>query len=269
MLLIGFVPLAGAEQRLKVVASIMPLSLIVKDIGGDAVDTELLLPASVSPHDYQLRPSDIKRLLASDIFFWVGPGLEQGLEKASRRHRYGVALFPDIKMGDDPHVWLDLPMVQEVARHVAATLSRRLPTRGAYFHANAARFISELRQYDNALLERLKHTPRVSYLLVHDGFSRFEAHYELGPGEIVMKSEGQPPGARHIAELREQLLAGRYRCVFREPQYSVALLDALLNEVDVPVIELDLLGLRLTEGDDFLQLYRSLGEAYLQCAARA
>ena len=46
-------------QSLDVLATIKPLQLLVNEIGGDAVATEVLIPAAQSAHDFQLRPSDL------------------------------------------------------------------------------------------------------------------------------------------------------------------------------------------------------------------
>jgi zinc transport system substrate-binding protein len=269
-----------------VLSSVMPLQLIVQNVGGNAVTAELLAPASVSPHDFQLRPSDVQRVLSADLVFWVGPMLETYLHKLLRKQSNATAFYPDLKTNEDPHVWMDADEVQSIARRVARLLSDRLPSRGAYFHANAARFSSEFRQYDKELQAEIDRNERRPYLLLHDGFSRFERHYGLPAGEMVMSGSDRLPGARHIVELRARLLAGEFACVFREPQYASAMLNALVAGLDIPVIEIDPLGANMSlnmdsdsgfisngvegkEGaDGFFGLYRQLGQAFLTCFDR-
>jgi zinc transport system substrate-binding protein len=269
-----------------VLSSVMPLQLIVQNVGGSAVTAELLAPASVSPHDFQLRPSDVQRVLSADLVFWVGPMLETYLHKLLRKQSNATAFYPDLKTNEDPHVWMDADEVQSIARRVARLLSDRLPSRGAYFHANAARFSSEFRQYDKELQAEIDRSERRPYLLLHDGFSRFERHYGLPAGEMVMSGSDRLPGARHIVELRARLLAGEFACVFREPQYASAMLNALVAGLDIPVIEIDPLGANMSlnmdsdsgfisngvggkEGaDGFFGLYRQLGQAFLTCFDR-
>lgn len=90
-----------------------------------------------------------------------------------------------------------------------------------------------------------------------------------------MSGSDRLPGARHIVELRARLQAGEFACVFREPQYAPAMLNALVAGLDIPVIEIDPLGSsdsarRTNKGkeegaDGFLGLYRQLGQAFLAC----
>ncbi|WP_295873432.1 zinc ABC transporter substrate-binding protein [uncultured Zhongshania sp.] len=261
---------AGSDKPV-VLSSIMPLQMIVRDIGGDAITAELLAPATVSPHDFQLRPSDAQRIRSADLVLWVGPVLETYLQKLLEKQDNAVALYPNLKNSEDPHVWMDAEEVQSIARRVARLLSDRLPSRGAYFHANAARFSTEFRLYDKQLQEEIARHERRPYLLLHDGFSRFERHHGLPAGEMVMAGSDRLPGARHIVDLRTRLQAGEFSCVFREPQYAPAMLNALIADLDIRVIEIDPLGARFdTSGnkegaDGFLRLYRQLGQAFLTC----
>ncbi|WP_344934179.1 metal ABC transporter substrate-binding protein [Zhongshania borealis] len=259
--------MAWAADKPVILTSITPLQLLVRDIAGDAVTVDVLAPANVSPHDFQLRPSDMQRLRSADVVLWVGPAMESYLQKAVAEQSNAVALYPALSLGEDPHVWMDAEQVQHMARRIARILSDRMPTRGAYFHANAARFSTEFRQYDKQLqidIARLSGRP---YLLLHDGFSRFERHYKLSEAEVVMPTSDRLPGARHIVELRARLQQGEFGCVFREPQYPAAMLNALTSGLDIPIIEIDPLGVEITNTDGFLGLYRQLGRAFISCFA--
>ncbi|WP_372860954.1 metal ABC transporter solute-binding protein, Zn/Mn family [Spongiibacter sp.] len=247
-------------------SSVKPLQLLLAEIGGEAVSAELLQPAVLSPHDFQLRSSDMARLADADMIIWFGPVLEHYLSKPLRRFDNAVALYPEYAPGVvDPHFWLDVDEVCAVARRLARLLSDRLPSRSAYFHANAARFMSALRAYDSALAAQLAPSAGRQYLFLHDGFSRFEQRYQLAGGAVVMVDDHRLPGARHLVALRERLQRGDFDCVFREPQYPASTLRALVSGVDVAVIELDAMGRNIDKADGFLRLYRQLGEAFVSC----
>jgi zinc transport system substrate-binding protein len=259
--------MAWAADKPVILTSITPLQLLVRDIAGDAVTVDVLAPANVSPHDFQLRPSDMQRLRSANVVLWVGPAMESYLQKAVAEQNNAVALYPALSLGEDPHVWMDAEQVQHMARRIARILSDRMPTRGAYFHANAARFSTEFRQYDKQLQVDIARVSGRPYLLLHDGFSRFERHYKLLEGEVVMPTSDRLPGARHIVELRARLQQGEFGCVFREPQYPAAMLNALTSGLDIPIIEIDPLGVEISNEDGFLGLYRQLGRAFLSCFA--
>ncbi|MBN3562169.1 zinc ABC transporter substrate-binding protein [Aliamphritea spongicola] len=81
------VSMAGAAQKpVKVVASIKPLQLIAASLLGDSAETTLLISADNSPHHYNMKPSDVRRLQDADLVIWVGPDLERFLVKPLKRN---------------------------------------------------------------------------------------------------------------------------------------------------------------------------------------
>ncbi|MBC7003367.1 zinc ABC transporter substrate-binding protein [Photobacterium sp. BZF1] len=73
-------PTLHAEE-LKVVSTVKPVTMIVQELTQGVTSTETLLPAGASPHDYALRPSDVRKLNEADLVIWVGPELERFLIK--------------------------------------------------------------------------------------------------------------------------------------------------------------------------------------------
>lgn len=64
-----------------VIASIKPVHSIVSAIMQGAGEPALLVKGAASPHSYSMRPSEAASLESAKIVFWVGPELEQFLEK--------------------------------------------------------------------------------------------------------------------------------------------------------------------------------------------
>ncbi|MCW9051905.1 MAG: zinc ABC transporter substrate-binding protein [Motiliproteus sp.] len=75
---------SASSQAVEVVTTIKPLQLIAAAVMKGVAQPQLLLPSNASPHDYQLRPSDVRKLQQADLLFWIGPELESFLEKSLR-----------------------------------------------------------------------------------------------------------------------------------------------------------------------------------------
>ncbi|BFO10424.1 hypothetical protein GGER_29340 [Serratia rubidaea] len=84
-----------------VVTSIRPLGFIASAIADGVTETEVLLPNGASPHDFALRPSDLRRLRSADLVVWVGPDLEAFLSKPLQpidaQKQLSVAALPAVK----------------------------------------------------------------------------------------------------------------------------------------------------------------------------
>ncbi|MBJ7536897.1 zinc ABC transporter substrate-binding protein [Marinomonas transparens] len=64
-----------------IVTSIQPVSMVVAAITGDRAEIEQIVSSTASPHDFALRPSDLRKIAQADTVVWVGESLESFLEK--------------------------------------------------------------------------------------------------------------------------------------------------------------------------------------------
>ena len=85
--------LANAE----VLASVKPLGFIASSIADGVTDTQVLVPAGASPHDYSLKLSDIQKVKAADLVLWVGEDIDSFLDKpVSQIDRKKVITIADL-----------------------------------------------------------------------------------------------------------------------------------------------------------------------------
>ena len=68
-------------ERLRVVASISPITNIVYNIGGDRIDLTGILPPGVDPHTFEPRPSDAIKVSQADLIFVNGMHLDDSTVK--------------------------------------------------------------------------------------------------------------------------------------------------------------------------------------------
>ena len=72
-------PLALAKPT--IVTSIKPVSMVVAAIAGDHAEIQQIVSSTASPHDFAMRPSDLRKINNADTVVWVGESLERFLEK--------------------------------------------------------------------------------------------------------------------------------------------------------------------------------------------
>ncbi|URL07296.1 zinc ABC transporter substrate-binding protein ZnuA [Avibacterium sp. 21-595] len=80
--LLSFSTLASAS----VVTSIKPLGFIASSIAEGVTDTQVLVPAGASPHDYNLKPSDVQKLKAANLVLWVGEDADAFLASSLKKY---------------------------------------------------------------------------------------------------------------------------------------------------------------------------------------
>ena len=99
----------NGKSPLIVSSSIKPIHLLVRDIGGELVEAELLLQANQSAHHMTLRPSQIQRVADSTLIFAIDPLMESGLAKLMAQEPEKWVLFAQtlsdqlLRREDDEH----------------------------------------------------------------------------------------------------------------------------------------------------------------------
>ena len=65
------------DGRLRVVCTLFPYYDFARQIGGDAVDVALLVPAGRETHSFEPTPRDVIRISEADVFIYNGGESEQ------------------------------------------------------------------------------------------------------------------------------------------------------------------------------------------------
>ncbi|BFM50937.1 zinc ABC transporter substrate-binding protein [Marinomonas sp. THO17] len=340
-------PLALAKPV--VVTSIKPVSMVVAAIAGDRAEIEQIVSNSASPHDFALRPSDLRKINNADTVVWVGESLERFLEKPlenagkedtaiewlalegmnlhnfAEGHEHHHDHDEDHHdheehdhhdehdhdkhhddhdehdhdkhhddheghdhdehdheghdhdehhegheghdhTGVDPHVWLSPENAKVLAAAVAQRLSDIDSQNASYYKANLAKFEQGVAAVDAQVKASLAKVHDVPYIVFHDGYSYFEQQYGLNHvGEITVSPE-RKPGAKKVAELRHMIEENKVQCVFSEPQFSPAIVKALLDGSKVNTAPLDPLGGKVTlNSDAYYNFLEGMADTFSSC----
>ena len=84
-----------------VLASVKPLGFITSSIANGVTDTQILVPAGASPHDYSLKLSDVQKVKSADLVLWVGEDIDAFLAKPisqiDSKKVINISEIPEIK----------------------------------------------------------------------------------------------------------------------------------------------------------------------------
>ncbi|MWV43222.1 zinc ABC transporter solute-binding protein [Paenibacillus sp. HJL G12] len=71
----------AAPKKLQVEASFYPMYEFASQVAGNLADVNLLIPASVEPHDWEPTPQDIGKIEQADLLVYNGAGMEGWVEQ--------------------------------------------------------------------------------------------------------------------------------------------------------------------------------------------
>ena len=166
----------------------------------------------------------------------------------------------------DTHLWLDPMNGKRIAAEVAETLSQLDPANADAYRRNAETYAARLDALDAEIEEMLHPVEDRPYVVFHDAYQYFEAHYGLNARGAVTLSPDRAPGAERLREVRHAIEDSGAACIFAEPQFSPRVLDVVTEGLDVKTGVLDPLGAELAPGPDaYPQMLRNLAVALKDC----
>ncbi|HTR01198.1 MAG TPA: zinc ABC transporter substrate-binding protein [Candidatus Acidoferrum sp.] len=257
-----------------VVASIRPLQLLAAALT-DGISTPIVVMApGQDPHHLSLRPADRRALEQADIVLWVGPALEQPLEKVvatsgkviiTAQTLKGIQLITDDNVVD-PHLWLDVANTRVIAAALLEALRQRDAANAVRYQANAERFSLQLDQLNNELKTALQPWQRQPWAVSHQAFRYFARQYGLQEPTALTDSNNAAPGVQRVLQLRERISRQGITCLITEPSENHQQLDSMLDNKLVSVVTADAMGTALNPAADaYIALLRQVGVALQQC----
>src|SRR5574341_1990353 len=131
-----------------VLASTTFLADIVRNVAGDRVTVESLLPVGTDPHSYEATPADVAKIAESKLLIVNGAEyehfLESLLENAGGEREVieasaGLPLREAVEEehGVDPHLWLDPNNVIAYVENIREGLTHFDPAGAVDYQANA------------------------------------------------------------------------------------------------------------------------------------
>lgn len=292
-------------RAIEVLTTIKPLGFIAAAITDGVSEPKVLLPTGASPHDFSLRPSDIRSINSADLVVWVGPELEGFIAKPLANHPHALTLTQVEGMplfnyatqdshgshdhddhdhaahehgdhdegheghhheGVDPHIWLGPTQAKVIAKAIASELGKLDPANQARYDANLAAFDTKVDAKDKVIAGQMKAVNEKGYFVFHEAYGYWERHYGMSSKGHFTVSPERRPGAKTLVDIRKALEEKQASCIYAEPQFSPAVIESVARNTGAKVLLLDEVGEQVPLGPDgYPQFMQQLADAFAQC----
>ena len=234
----------GPDAPPRAVATVGMLADVVRNVVGDRMQVDQIIPSGVDPHLYNPTRSALLKIERADILFFNGLMLEGRMASVLNGQRkrglpfWPVAdrileagRYPIIKPSEhhDPHLWMDVGGWMEATRIVTDALAEHDPEGADAYRSAAADYLDELEELDAYARNSVSTIPERQRLLVtaHDAFGYMGRAYGLEVRGIQGLSTESEAGIRDIEELVDLLVERRIPAVFVETSVSDKNVSAL------------------------------------------
>jgi manganese/zinc/iron transport system substrate-binding protein len=179
------------SNQIKVLSSVKQIGDLVADIGGERVDSWVLI-RGLDPHHYELVKGDGELLEHADLIFYNGLGLEHGASLFSWLHSSGKSVaigdriqeqFPDRILykgpAADPHIWMDVSIWAIACDVICEKLADLDPDGSSYYSERARLLKNRMEEIHSEIQETVHRIPadRRYFVTSHDAFEYFTRSY--------------------------------------------------------------------------------------------
>ena len=226
-------------SELRIITTFLPVYSWVANVVEDKAQIECLLDGKSEPHEFQLTPSDIRKLNKADVVFGIGLELETWLEAIEKngalRKEVKIVNLGEllnkmylIKMDHDdenehegeeddanehshhhgifdPHIWLDPVLAKECLSIIADQLSQLDTENGDVYKSNAEKYGVILEKLDKDLSSSLEKVQLKPFYVQHDAFSYFNKRYHLNCAGVLQEVPDADISPRHLMKLMKKI----------------------------------------------------------------
>jgi zinc transport system substrate-binding protein len=181
---------ADTKKPIKVLASFFPVYEFVKEIEGNKVEANTLIPIGLEPHDYEPTIQLIQQAESADIVFLNGLNFETSwINRINNDKMVDTSKDLNFSKGNmttvNPHIWLDPILAKHQVKNIKDALIKADPANKKYYERNAANFTRTLDSLDALIRSTLEKCEKKDFITFHDAFSYFANRYGLNQHSIT------------------------------------------------------------------------------------
>ena len=188
------------SDKLQVISSFYPLHEFAQNIGQEKVDTILLVPLGVEPHDWEPTIKDVQKMQTANLILINGMGFENWISDLNNTGYHEAIVDTSngtLDMLDeenqaqhlgDPHIWLNPVYAKIQVQNIAIAFSNLDPLNQEYYLSNAAKYIEQLESLDLKIRTELSEC-NSDFVAFHDAFSYFADEYDLTQHTIISSND--------------------------------------------------------------------------------
>ncbi|WP_210136662.1 zinc ABC transporter substrate-binding protein [Staphylococcus sp. GDH8C109P] len=269
-----------SHEKIKVVTTNSILYDMVKNVGGDNVEIHSIVPIGQDPHEYEVKPKDIKALTDADVVFYNGLNLETGngwfknaLSQANKSYEDGSVVkvsknvkplyLNGAKEGDeskqDPHAWLSLDNGIKYVEEISKALIKKNDNYKDDIQSNTKDYIAKLEDLKKESHDKFNDIPKEQRAMItsEGAFKYFSKQFDIKPGyiwEINTEKQGTPEQMKQAVKFVQD---NNLKHLLVETSVDKKSMQSLSEETNLDIygeVYTDSIGKKGTKGDSYFNM---------------
>lgn len=209
--------------------SIPPEAYFLKQIAGDSLIINILVPQDIDPHAFEFKPSNLYQLQKSDLYLTIGLEFEEiWLDKLKDNltHTKILSITQNIPFlesnheheSHDPHIWLSPALVKILATNIASILSDHFPEHKKLYANNLQNFLTQIDALQETIKNKLTSLKNRTFLVYHPAWAYFAKEFDLK--ELAIQNQDKEPTPQELAQTIAQAKQEKIKTIFIQSGFS-------------------------------------------------
>ena len=261
-------------KRFNILATTPMIGEYVKQVAGQNVDVEVLMPYAVDPHTYEPSPKDVAKISDADLVFHVGIKYENSallklLENTVQTEQALIALGSKVnpiefKTDDhddhdehddedkhddhaghdhgvfDPHFWFDPTRVALAVGEIKEELIKLDPENKNSYELSANSYVEKLKDLDKQIEALIQTIPGENRHIVttHESLGYLESRYGLEVLVTIIPSVTTEDGVtpKGLVEVIEEIKEHKIKVIFLESESPSKSAEVIAKETNASLV---------------------------------
>ena len=264
----------ASGKRFNILATTPMIGEYVKQVAGQNVDVEVLMPYAVDPHTYEPSPKDVAKISDADLVFHVGIKYENSallklLENTVQAEQALIALGAKVnpiefKTDDhdehddedkhddhddhaghdhgvfDPHFWFDPTRVALAVGEIKEELIKLDPENKNSYELSANSYVEKLKDLDKQIEALIQTIPDENRHIVttHESLGYLESRYGLEVLVTIIPSVTTEDGVtpKGLVEVIEEIKEHKIKVIFLESESPSKSAEVIAKETNARLV---------------------------------
>ncbi|MCB0685429.1 MAG: zinc ABC transporter substrate-binding protein [Saprospiraceae bacterium] len=238
VLLLVTVP--ALSQKLKVVATASMIADMAKQIGGDLIEVQCVVPIGGDPHIYEPTPGDAHMIAKADMILrngltfegWLSELIENSGSKAKNvLVTQGIKAIESLiyENATDPHAWMDANNGLIYIKNIKEALIEADPGHRLQYEEQHDQYAKKLMELDRYIIDKIKSIPESKRILItsHDAFQYYGKRYGIRLESVLGTSTDAEVQTADIVRLNRVIKESGIPALFVESTINPKVLEQL------------------------------------------
>ena len=236
------------QNKLKVVATASMIWDMAKELGGDHLDIQCIVPIGGDPHLYEPTPKDVKLVASANLVLkngltfegWLDELIENsGTQASSVSVTEGIQAIKSTAYHEapDPHAWMNVELAYVYAENIKNAFAGLIPEKAEIFEKKYEAYLDQLKELQVYITNQINSIPESKRILItsHDAFQYFGRAYGIRLEAILGVSTDAEAQTSDIIRLNKVIRESGVPAVFIESTINPKLLEQLAKDNDITV----------------------------------